>query len=379
FCVSVEHARFMADRFRAAGFAAEALDASTPADLRHEALRRLQSGDLQILFAVDLFNEGLDIPSIDTVLLLRPTESAVVFLQQLGRGLRLSPDTGKSCLTVLDFIGQQHRRFRFDLRYRALLGCSRRQLQEQLTQGFPFLPPGCRLVLDRVASDHVLANLRQCLPSRRPQLLQELRALAVEGVITPASGLAEWLEALAMDPADFYGIRGASFTGLRRELGWLGEAPHPEEERLTRAIGAGLLHGDDPDRLRALAAALAAPVPPELQALGERDRRQWLMLTAQLFGTGRRWRPLPEALAVLWQLGPWRDELHQLRSSWPSGPTTASTRSPGLCPCRCACTAITAAPKSRPHSASSAMTPPGSTAKACSGTNPASATCCSSP
>jgi superfamily II DNA or RNA helicase len=101
FCVSVEHARFMAERFYARGLAAEALDASTPAEHRQRALQRLRQGELQILFAVDLFNEGLDIPSIDTVLLLRPTESAVVFLQQLGRGLRLSPDTGKSCLTVL--------------------------------------------------------------------------------------------------------------------------------------------------------------------------------------------------------------------------------------------------------------------------------------
>ena len=84
FCVSVEHARFMAERFRASGFAAEALDASTPADVRQAAQ-----------------------------------------LQPLGRGLRLSPETGKSCLTVLDFIGQQHRRFRFGLRYRALLGCKR--------------------------------------------------------------------------------------------------------------------------------------------------------------------------------------------------------------------------------------------------------------
>jgi hypothetical protein len=226
------------------------------------------------------------------VLLLRPTESAVVFLQQLGRGLRLSPETGKSCLTVLDFIGQQHRRFRFDLRYRALLGCSRRQLQDQLAAGFPFLPPGCRLVLDRVASERVLSNLRQCLPSRRPQLLAELRALAAEGVITAASGLADWLDALAMDPADFYGIRGVSFTALGRELGWLSDAPHPEEERLSRAIGSALLHGDDPDRLRALAAALSAPAPPEPQSLGERERRAWLMLTVQLFGTGRQWRPL---------------------------------------------------------------------------------------
>ncbi len=76
FCVSVDHAHFMVERFRARSLRAEALDASTPADLRQAALRRLQSGDLQIFFAVDLFNEGLDIPSIDTVLLLRPAESA---------------------------------------------------------------------------------------------------------------------------------------------------------------------------------------------------------------------------------------------------------------------------------------------------------------
>jgi superfamily II DNA or RNA helicase len=316
FCVSVEHARFMAERFRARGLNAEALDASSPADVRRDALRRLQHGELQILFAVDLFNEGLDIPAIDTVLLLRPTESAVVFLQQLGRGLRLSPETGKSCLTVLDFIGQQHRRFRFDLRYRALLGGSRRQLESQLEQGFPFLPPGCRLVLDRVASQRVLDNLRQSLPSRRPQLIEELRALAAEGVIGPASGLAEWLDALGMEPAEFYGISTARFpvgyTILRRELGWLRVEPHPEEERLTRAIGAGLLHLDDPDRLRWLAAQLQADAPPDVTGLGDREQRQWLMLTAQLFGTGKRWTPLAEALAVLWQVGAWREELRQL-------------------------------------------------------------------
>ena len=312
FCVSVDHARFMAQRFSAVGLKAEALDANTPAEGRGEALRRLQAGELQILFAVDLLNEGLDIPAIDTVLLLRPTESPVVFLQQLGRGLRLSPDTGKSCLTVLDFIGQQHRRFRFDLRYRALLGCSRRQLQEQLEQGFPFLPPGCRLVLDRVSSERVLSNLRECLPSRRPQLLEELRALANEGAITSASGLATWLDALAMEPAEFYGIRGASFTSLRRELGWLTDVPHPEEECLSRAISTGLLHGNDPDRLRAIAASLSAASPPDPQDLGEGVRRQWLMLTAQLYGTGRQWRPLEQALKMLWETGVWREELHQL-------------------------------------------------------------------
>ena len=93
-----------------------------------------------------------------------------------------------------------------------------------------------------------------------------------------------------MDPADFYGICGVSLTALRRELGWLSDAPHPVEERLSRAIGSALLHGDDPDRLRALAAALNAPGPPEPQALGERERRAWLMLTVQLYCFAEAWR-----------------------------------------------------------------------------------------
>jgi len=210
---------------------------------------------------------------------------------RLGRRTRPSP-----------LVCQQHRRFRFDLRYRALLGCSRRQLEDQLVQGFPFLPPGCRLVLDRVSSERVLSSLRQCLPSRRPQLLQELRALAAEGVIGPASGLADWLNALAMEPADFYGIRGAGFTALRRELGWLpphlAGPPHPQEERLSRAIASGLLHLDDPDRLRATAASLAASAPPDPEALAERERRQWLMLTAQLYCFSSRRLRLRRSLAA---------------------------------------------------------------------------------
>ncbi len=149
-------------------------------------------------------------------------------------------------------------------------------------------------MLDRVSSERVLSSLHQCLPSRRPQLLLELRSLAAEGTIGPASGLADWLEALAMEPADFYGIRGAGFTSLRRELGWLpphlAGAPHPEEERLSRAIAAGLLHLDDPDRLRATAASLAASAPPDPQALSEREMRQWLMLTAQLYCFAEAWR-----------------------------------------------------------------------------------------
>lgn len=102
FCVSVEHARFMARRFTEAGVESVAVTGDSSREARESAIRRLEKGELKVLFTVDLFNEGVDVPSVDTVLFLRPTESATVFLQQLGRGLRLHES--KACLTVLDFM-----------------------------------------------------------------------------------------------------------------------------------------------------------------------------------------------------------------------------------------------------------------------------------
>src|SRR6185437_11363984 len=117
FCVSIAHAEYMAAKFREAGIPAEALSADTSRADRLTAHERLCRREVNYLFVVDLYNEGVDIPEIDTVLFLRPTESLTVFLQQLGRGLRMFDD--KECLTVLDFVGPAHRNFRFDLRYRA--------------------------------------------------------------------------------------------------------------------------------------------------------------------------------------------------------------------------------------------------------------------
>ena len=139
FCVSIAHAEFMARRFTDAGLPSQAVSANTDSDTRRKALADLQKGSLRALFAVDLFNEGVDLPAVDTLLFLRPTESALVFMQQLGRGLRRFE--GKDCVTVLDFIGQSHRKFRFDLRYRAVTGGSRTEVSKQIEQGFP-VPSG---------------------------------------------------------------------------------------------------------------------------------------------------------------------------------------------------------------------------------------------
>ena len=143
FCAGVKHAHFMAMEFGRFGYPAVALDATTPRDERRAAVVRLRNGDLRAIFTVDLFNEGVDLPEVDTVLMLRPTESATVFLQQLGRGLRWAE--GKRVLTVLDLVGQVRREYRYDIRYRALLGGTRHQARRAVEAGFPLLPPGCAL------------------------------------------------------------------------------------------------------------------------------------------------------------------------------------------------------------------------------------------
>lgn len=110
FCASINHAEDMAAYFNSKKVNSKALHSQSEdanGQQRQLALREFSGGNIQVLFVVDLFNEGVDIPSVDTVLFLRPTESYVVFMQQLGRGLRLHQ--GKAHLTVIDFIGNYKR------------------------------------------------------------------------------------------------------------------------------------------------------------------------------------------------------------------------------------------------------------------------------
>lgn len=107
FCISQKHADYMSQYFQQQGVRAGAVYAGSQLT-RHAALSQLAQGQLEVIFSVDMFNEGTDLPALDTVLMLRPTESKIIFLQQLGRGLRLSQETNKTHVVVLDFLGNHH-------------------------------------------------------------------------------------------------------------------------------------------------------------------------------------------------------------------------------------------------------------------------------
>jgi superfamily II DNA or RNA helicase/HKD family nuclease len=272
FCVSVKHARFMADRFNQAGIPSRAVSGESARDERAAALQGLRDGSVSVLFAVDLFNEGLDIPDVDTLLLLRPTQSATVFLQQLGRGLRRTAD--KPVLTVLDFIGQQQRQFRFDLKYRALTGTSRRGLERQLDQGFAFLPSGCELVLDAVAREVVLANVQRQLNLGRRELVAEIRS---HGDLD----LAGWLRESGRELADV--LRRGSWTELRRETGLPTLPPGPDETALLRRTAA-FAHVDDRERVQVYTRLLTTNV--RYEDLSAREQRFARMLFFSFWRNG---------------------------------------------------------------------------------------------
>lgn len=248
FCVSVVHAEFMAARFRQFGYRTEAVSGQTGREDRASAIQRLRQGELQVLFAVDLFNEGVDLPEVDTLLLLRPTRSALLFQQQLGRGLRHAE--GKECLTVLDFIGQAHQRFSWASLFRVLTGGGAARVESMVAEGFPTLPPGCAVQLDRIARDHVLANIRESTRDSWRWLAEELRRAGGDG------SLAHFLRESETPLGELYERPGRSWSALRAEAGF-GPAP-PRYDRTWRAV-ARLRHVDDPQLLADWRRVLEAP------------------------------------------------------------------------------------------------------------------------
>jgi superfamily II DNA or RNA helicase len=313
FCVSIAHAQFMARECARRGMPSVAVSADTSSEDREAALRDLRDLKVNVVFCVDLFNEGVDVPEIDTVLFLRPTESALIFLQQLGRGLRRTDS--KACLTVLDFIGGANRRFRFDLRLRALLGGHRSDIIQQIEQGFPQLPSGSAMQLDRVASKIVLDNVKASVGSSFVGLVAELRGMAEarrHAGGDPASiTLADFLRDAALELDDLYRTAGWTWSRLRREAGLPTAAEGPHETHVARAIPR-LLHLDDPARLALYRRAVAGELSNDALEPSSSSGRALMGLHFAIWGFDDTISSLHDSVARLRQHHALADELREV-------------------------------------------------------------------
>lgn len=282
FCVSVAHAQFMAKFLSDAGLPAVCLAGDTPPRERERARKRLESGELCALVTVDLFNEGIDIPTVDTLLLLRPTQSSVVFQQQLGRGLRLHPSK-ESCL-VLDFVGQHNAEFRYDRLLSSITGQTRRQVLDSLDHGFSTLPAGCHIHLDQQVRTRVLANLRRQVQQQWRSLSRELSALAALRGRNPT--LSAFIHEQGVALEDIYrpsGKRGWSV--LQRDAGLLVAEEGSEERYLSERFSL-LCHRDTPGQVDALRTAACHARSGE--PVGAADGHLLQMLAYQVDGTHER-------------------------------------------------------------------------------------------
>jgi superfamily II DNA or RNA helicase len=172
FCVSRKHALFMSDKFLEKGLKAAALTSDNAGE-REALFTKLQKKEINYLFVVDMFNEGVDIPQIDTVLFLRPTESLTIFLQQLGRGLRLYE--GKDCLTVLDFVGNSNPEYDFLHKFKAMIGKTHIAIKDEITRDFPHLPLGCSIVLEKRAKEIIVQNIELASKGGPNKLIRKIR------------------------------------------------------------------------------------------------------------------------------------------------------------------------------------------------------------
>jgi superfamily II DNA or RNA helicase/HKD family nuclease len=271
FCVGIKHAEFMAKQFNRVGIKSVVLTGGHESPERAAAIRDLSSGQIQAIFTVDIFNEGIDIPSVDTLLLLRPTDSGLLFIQQIGRGLRKAKD--KQLCTILDFVGHHRKEFRYENRFRALVGGTRRELERQVREGFPLLPAGCQIHLDAHSQTEILDSLKNAVPSQWLKMVAELKRM---GDVSFRGFLLE----TGLTLEDLYS-RNRTYAELRRAAGFDPTEPTEQEVPLLRGV-ARLNHIDDTTRIRTYREWLSRDRPPALKELSVHDRRLVRMMSASV-------------------------------------------------------------------------------------------------
>ncbi|WP_298145068.1 DEAD/DEAH box helicase [Flavobacterium sp.] len=231
FCVSIEHAEFMAESFLLAGFKAGYLTSSNTEN-RVEVRNKLQKKEINYLFVVDIFNEGVDVPEIDTVLFLRPTESLTIFLQQLGRGLRLAEN--KDCLTVLDFVGNARPEYNFENKFRALIGKTATTVYKEIEDNFPHLPLGCSIILEKKAKEVILANIKAATTINRKQIINRIKSFKHQTTLT--FNLKNFLSFYNLPIQYVYKFKTIGWKRLCQEAGIVSEFENINEKEIYSAI-----------------------------------------------------------------------------------------------------------------------------------------------
>lgn len=229
FCVSIDHAEFMSGFFNKRGIPSMFLTGKSSEEERKAAKSRLVSGQVRFIFVVDIYNEGVDIPEINTVLFLRPTESLTIFLQQLGRGLRLAED--KECLTVLDFIGQANKKYNFESKFAALLSNTTRSVSHEIKDGFVSAPKGCYIQLEKKAAKYILDNIRASY-GNAAGLVSRVASFTDDSGLKCT--LRNFLEYYHLDPRAIY--KFTSFSRLCARADVMDDFAEPLEETLTKAF-----------------------------------------------------------------------------------------------------------------------------------------------
>ena len=229
FCVSVEHAEFMCRYFNDHNIPSMFLTGKSPDEERKNAKQRLVSGQVRFIFVVDIYNEGVDIPEVNTILFLRPTESLTIFLQQLGRGLRLSEN--KECLTVLDFIGQANKKYNFEDKFAALLSNTTQSVTREIKDGFISVPKGCYIQLEKKASKYILDNIRASYGNTAGLVSRVASFVEDTGMELT---LGNFLDYYHLDPRAIY--KFSSFSRLCARADIIKDFTEPVEEILTKAL-----------------------------------------------------------------------------------------------------------------------------------------------
>ena len=276
FCVSVEHAEFMCRYFNSRGIPSIFLTGKSSDEERKTAKGRLVSGEVRFIFVVDIYNEGVDIPEVNTVLFLRPTESLTIFLQQLGRGLRLAE--GKDCLTVLDFIGQANKCYNFEDKFAALLSNTTRSVTREIKEGFVSAPKGCYIQLEKKAARYILDNIRASYGNTAGLVSRAASFTEDSGLELT---LANFLDYYHLDPRAIY--KFSSFSRICARADVTPDFSELLEEILTKAFGR-LAVVDSRRWIRFLLDLLPRLDNVDFSALSELEQRMLQMFYVTVWG-----------------------------------------------------------------------------------------------